>query len=116
MITIEDDGIHCLLMIGGEGSLPTLELSEYFDDFVELPDAEYIQLLTGTICTNEQNMYNLFTGKYASQPAPPLLNVDSREYLVNLQNIEKWQSCNVNIKKALLDSPNYQHTKQGEGL
>ena len=60
MITIEDDGIHCLLMIGGTGS-PT----------VKLPDTEYVQLPTGTVCTNEQNMYNLFTGKYASQPASP---------------------------------------------
>ena len=55
MITIEDDGIHCLLMIGGLGS-PT----------VELPDTEYVQLPDGTVYTNEQNMYNLFTGKYAS--------------------------------------------------
>ena len=67
VITIEDDGIHCLLMIGGEGSPPT----------VELPDTEYVQLRSGIVRTNEQNMYNLFTGKYANQPAPPLLNVDS---------------------------------------
>ena len=80
MITIEDDGIHCLLMIGGQGSQPT----------VELPDTKYVQLQNGTVFTNEQNMYNLFTGKYASQPAPPLLNVDSRECLVSLQNIQKW--------------------------
>ena len=78
MITIEDDGIHCLLMIGGIGSPPT----------VELPDTEYSD---GDTCrTNEQNMYNLFTGKYASQSAPPLLNVNSRECLVSLQNIQKW--------------------------
>ena len=81
MITIEDDGIYCLLMIGGQGSPPT----------VELPDTKYVQLSSGTVpATNEQNMYNLFTGKYASQPAPPLLNVDSRECLVSLQNIQKW--------------------------
>ena len=82
MITIEDNGIHCLLMIGGIGSPPT----------VELPDTKYVQLHVSndTVCTNEQNMYNLFTGKYASQPAPPLLNVDSRECLVSLQNIQKW--------------------------
>ena len=65
MITIEDDGIHCLLMIGGFGSPPT----------VELPDTKYyVQLRTGTVRTNEQNMYNLFTGKYGRQSAPPLLN------------------------------------------
>ena len=80
MITIEDDGIHCLLMIGGEGSQQT----------VELPDTKYVQLPNGTVYTNEQNIYNLFTGKYASQPTPPLLNVDSRECLVSLQNIQKW--------------------------
>ena len=80
MITIEDDGIHCLLMIGGEGSPPT----------VELPDTKYVQLSNRTVHTNEQNIYNLFTGKYARQPAPPLLNVDSRECLVSLQNIRKW--------------------------
>ena len=62
MITIEDDGIHCLLMIGGEGSPPT----------VELPDIEYVQLNDDWVYTNKQNMYNLFTGKYAIQPAPPL--------------------------------------------
>ena len=67
MIIIED---HCLLMIGGVGSPPT----------VELPDTKYYPMQIGTLlctCTNEQNMYNLFTGKYASQSAPPLLNVDS---------------------------------------
>ena len=83
MITIEDDGIHCLLMIGGRGSPPT----------VELPDTKYyVQLPTNDdrVHTNEQNIYNLFTGKYASQPAPPLLNFDSRECLVSLQNIQKW--------------------------
>ena len=79
MITIEDDGIHCLLMIGGAGSPPT----------AKLPDTKYVQISTG-IVSNEQNMYNLFTGKYASQLAPPLLNVDSRECLVSLQNIQKW--------------------------
>ena len=75
MIAIEDDGIHCLLMIGGEGSPPT----------VELPDTEYFEINDDTVCTNEQNMYNLFTGKYASQPAPPLLNIDSRECLQNAE-------------------------------
>ena len=73
MITIENDGIHCLLMIGGVGSPPN----------VELPDTEYSDY-DDDVRTNEQNMYNLFTGKYASQPAPPLLNVDSRECLVSL--------------------------------
>ena len=58
MITIEDDGIHCLLVIGGNGSPPT----------VELPDTEYVRYDDDCVCTNEQNMYNLFTGKYASQP------------------------------------------------
>ena len=67
MITIEDDGIHCLLMIGGLGSPPT----------VKLPDTKYVQLQTGSVRTNEQNIYNLFTGKYDKQPAPPRLNVDS---------------------------------------
>ena len=68
MITIEDDGIYCLLMIGGEGSPPT----------VKLPDTKYFEINDDIVCTNEQNIYNLFTGKYASQPAPPLLNVESR--------------------------------------
>ena len=81
MITIEEDGIHCLLMIGGQGSPPT----------VEIPNTEYIHIPAVTVsATNEQNMYNLFTGKYASQLAPLLLNVDSRECLVSLQNIQKW--------------------------
>ena len=54
MITIEDDGIHRLLMIGGIGSPQT----------VELPDTKYFEINDDRICTNEQNMYNLSTGKY----------------------------------------------------
>ena len=69
MIIIEDDGIHCLLMIGGQGSPPT----------VELPDTKYVQLNEARVYTNEQNMYNLFTGKHASHPASPLLNVECPE-------------------------------------
>ena len=53
MITIQDKGTHHLLVIGGIGSPPTLQL----------PGAQYHQIPSGHMCTNEQNMYNLSTGK-----------------------------------------------------
>ena len=52
MITVEDDGTY-LLMIGGRGSPPTVQLQQ----------AQYIQLSTGRVRTNECNMYNILTGK-----------------------------------------------------
>ena len=55
MITIEDDGVHCLLMIGGIGSPPT----------IELPNAQYVKLSSGRVRTNEHNMYNISTGTHA---------------------------------------------------
>ena len=54
MITIEDDGVHCLLMIGGNGSPPT----------IELPNAQYVKQSNGCVRTNEHNMYNISTGKH----------------------------------------------------
>ena len=54
MITIEDDGVHCLLMIGGIGSPPTMEL----------PNTQYVKLSSGRVRTNEHNMYNISTGKH----------------------------------------------------
>ena len=53
MIAIEDDGVHCLLVIGGKGSPPT----------VELPNTQYVKLSDGHVRTNEHNMYNISTGK-----------------------------------------------------
>ena len=53
MITIEDDGGIYLLMTGGEGLPPTVQLQQ----------AQYILLDDGDIRTNECNMYNILTGK-----------------------------------------------------
>ena len=52
MITVEDDGTY-LLMIGGRGSPPTVQLQQ----------AQYIYLPNGLVRTNECNMYNILTGK-----------------------------------------------------
>ena len=49
MIIVEDD----LLMIGGRGSPPTVQLQQ----------AQYIYLPNGLVRTNECNMYNILTGK-----------------------------------------------------
>ena len=54
MITIEDDGVHRLLMIGGFGSPPT----------IALPNTQYVKLSSGRVQTNEHNMYNISTGKH----------------------------------------------------
>ena len=53
MITVEDDGTY-LLMIGGVGSPPTVQLQQ----------AQYIYFSDGQrVRTNECNMYNILTGK-----------------------------------------------------
>ena len=52
MITVEDDGTY-LLMTGGYGSAPTVQLQQ----------AQYILLDNGDIHTNECNMYNILIGK-----------------------------------------------------
>ena len=49
MISLEHDGVHHLLMIGGLGSKPA----------VQLPHYKYIQLPNGKWCTNEHSIYNL---------------------------------------------------------
>ena len=46
-------GHHCLLLIGGLGSPPS----------IQLPQAQYYQLPSGKVHTNEQNIYDLTTGK-----------------------------------------------------
>ena len=53
MVTVEDDGTY-LLMIGGTGSPPTIQLQQ----------AQYIYFCDGQrVRTNECNMYNILTGK-----------------------------------------------------
>ena len=54
MMLTEYGGVHRLLVIGGVGSPPS----------TKLPQAQYIQLTTGTVRTNEQNLYNISTSKY----------------------------------------------------
>ena len=53
MIAVEDDNGTYLLMIGGHGSAPTVQLQQ----------AQYIRTDTGRVLTNECNMYNILTGK-----------------------------------------------------
>ena len=54
MMLAECGGLHKLLVIGGSGSPPS----------TQLPQAEYIQLPSGRVRTNEQNLYNMSTSKY----------------------------------------------------
>ena len=54
MMLTEYGGVHHLLVIGGIGSPPS----------TKLPQAQYIQLPSGRVRTNEQNLYNISTSKY----------------------------------------------------
>ena len=54
MISLEHDGVHHLLMIGGYGSKPA----------VQLPHYKYIQLSDGDWHTNEHSIYNLSSSKF----------------------------------------------------
>ena len=53
MISFEHDGVHHLLMIGGRGSKPA----------VQLPHYQYIKASSGRWRTNEHSMYNLSSSK-----------------------------------------------------
>ena len=53
MMSTEYEGVHCLIIIGGAGSSPS----------VQLPQAEYFEMLDGNVRTNEQNMYDLSSGE-----------------------------------------------------
>ena len=53
MISFEHDGVHHLLMIGGEGSKPAVQQPHY--NYIELPD--------GLWCTNEHSIYNISSSK-----------------------------------------------------
>ena len=53
MISSKEEGRHCLLLIGGFGSPPS----------IHLPHVQYYQLPNDRISTNEQNIYDLTTGK-----------------------------------------------------
>ncbi|XP_019854320.1 PREDICTED: uncharacterized protein LOC109583419 isoform X2 [Amphimedon queenslandica] len=54
MISFEDDRVHHLLMIGGYGSKPA----------VQLPHYKYIKLPNENWCTNEHSIYNLLSRKW----------------------------------------------------
>ena len=54
MISLEHDGVHHLLMIGGLGSKPA----------VQLPHYKYIQLSDWKWLTNEHSIYNLSSSKF----------------------------------------------------
>ena len=47
-------GHHCLLLIGGQGTPPS----------IQLPQPQYFQYRDGRVRTNEQNIYDLTRGKY----------------------------------------------------
>ena len=53
MISFEHDGVHHLLMIGGRGSKPA----------VQLPHNKYIELPNGHWRTNEHSIYNISSSK-----------------------------------------------------
>ena len=53
MISFEHDGVHHLLMIGGRGSKPA----------VQLPHYKYIELSDGEWRTNEHSIYNISSSK-----------------------------------------------------
>ena len=53
MISFEHDGVHHLLMIGGYGSKPA----------VQLPHNKYIELPSGRWRTNEHSIYNILSSK-----------------------------------------------------
>ena len=53
MISFEHDEVHHLLMIGGTGSEPA----------VQLPHYQYKRLSKGNWCTSEHSMYNLSSSK-----------------------------------------------------
>ena len=52
IMSSEQAGHHCLLLIGGIGSLPS----------IQLPQAQYYQFPSGRVRTNEHNLYDLTTG------------------------------------------------------
>ena len=54
MISLEHDGVHHLLMLGGVGSKPAVQLPRY----------KYIQLPDGNWRTNEHSIYNLSSRKF----------------------------------------------------
>uniref|UniRef100_A0A1X7T123 Uncharacterized protein n=1 Tax=Amphimedon queenslandica TaxID=400682 RepID=A0A1X7T123_AMPQE len=56
MISFEHDGVHHLLMIGGFGSKPA----------VQLPHYKYIKAPNGNWHTNEHSMYNLSSRKWSN--------------------------------------------------
>uniref|UniRef100_A0A1X7T0B8 Uncharacterized protein n=1 Tax=Amphimedon queenslandica TaxID=400682 RepID=A0A1X7T0B8_AMPQE len=69
MVCMESMGTEYLFMIGGTGSTPTTYQSQY----------QYIQLVTGRIRTNEQNLLNLSTRQWiiptiSGQCCPPTSN------------------------------------------
>ena len=53
MISFEHDGVHHLLMIGGMGPKPA----------VQLPHYKYIEYSSGRCHTNEHSMYNISSSK-----------------------------------------------------
>uniref|UniRef100_A0A1X7SWV7 Attractin/MKLN-like beta-propeller domain-containing protein n=1 Tax=Amphimedon queenslandica TaxID=400682 RepID=A0A1X7SWV7_AMPQE len=56
MISFEHDGVHHLLMIGGLGSKPAIQLPHY----------KYDQTFNGNWRTNEHSMYNLSSRKWSN--------------------------------------------------
>ena len=53
MVSFEHDGVHHLLITGGIGSKPAVQLPHY--KYIELPNRDW--------CTNEHSMYNISSSK-----------------------------------------------------
>uniref|UniRef100_A0A1X7TFU0 Uncharacterized protein n=1 Tax=Amphimedon queenslandica TaxID=400682 RepID=A0A1X7TFU0_AMPQE len=60
MISFEHDGVHHLLMIGGKGSKPPVQLE------VQLPHYKYIKAPNGDWRTNEHSIYNISSKKWSN--------------------------------------------------
>ena len=53
MMSTEHGGHNCLLIIGGVGPPPS----------TQIPQAQYFQLHSAKVSTNEHNMFDILTGK-----------------------------------------------------
>ena len=67
IMSSEQAGKCCLLIIGGSGSPPS----------IQLPQVQYHQLPSGKVSTNEQNIYDLTTGN----------NINISYYIIRYQSV-----------------------------
>ena len=84
MMLTEYGGVHRLLVIGGQGSPPS----------IKLPQAQYIDFPDGRVRTNEQNLYNISTSKY--------INISYYTIRYHITIIE-YCYCVVSSKYSIMD-------------